>query len=251
MARRIAGVVALALLSVLMAATCAAGRDFYVGGHAGWAPNPTEPFNAWAERNRFQVNDTLVFRYNKGADAVLVVSQGHYDACNATEPALRLDDGDSRFVFHASGAYFFISPDAARCRAGERLIIVVLAVRDDGTSSSPPPKPSSSPAPPPPTSTSPPPHPGASPAPCALLAPPPSKSSSPPPPAPHALPTPPPPHPVPGKNASSPSQSPVPAPAPAPGTNGTSSPPPSPSSAVAFRGGFLTCLLIGGAAILV
>ena len=59
MARRIAGVVALALLSVLMAATCAAGRDFYVGGHAGWAPNPTEPFNAWAERNRFQVNDTL------------------------------------------------------------------------------------------------------------------------------------------------------------------------------------------------
>lgn len=50
---------ALNLLSVLMAATCAAGRDFYVGGRAGWAPNPAEPFNAWAERNRFQVNDTL------------------------------------------------------------------------------------------------------------------------------------------------------------------------------------------------
>jgi hypothetical protein len=59
MARRIAGVAALALLSVLMAATCAAGRDFYVGGHAGWAPNPAEPFNAWAERNRFLVNDTV------------------------------------------------------------------------------------------------------------------------------------------------------------------------------------------------
>lgn len=59
MARRIAGVAALNLLSVLMAATCAAGRDFYVGGRAGWAPNPAEPFNAWAERNRFQVNDTL------------------------------------------------------------------------------------------------------------------------------------------------------------------------------------------------
>jgi len=59
MARRIAGVAALALLSVLMAATCAAGRDFYVGGHVGWAPKPAEPFNAWAERNRFQVNDTL------------------------------------------------------------------------------------------------------------------------------------------------------------------------------------------------
>jgi hypothetical protein len=60
MARRIAGVVALALLSVLMAATCAAGRDFYVGSRAGWAPNPAKPFNAaWAERNWFQVNDSL------------------------------------------------------------------------------------------------------------------------------------------------------------------------------------------------
>nr|ACG42745.1 early nodulin 20 precursor [Zea mays] len=169
MARRIAGVAALNLLSVLMAATCAAGRDFYVGGRAGWAPNPAEPFNAWAERNRFQVNDTLVFRYSKDADAVLLVSQGHYDACNAAQPAQRLDGGDSRFVFDHSGPYYFISPDAARCRAGERLVVVVLAVRGDGDGDGTP-------------------------------------SSSPPPvatPAPSALPTPPPPpHHVPGKNAS-------------------------------------------------
>lgn len=164
-----------------------------------------------------------VFRYSKDADAVLLVSQGHYDACNATQPAQRLDGGDSRFVFDHSGPYYFISPDAARCRAGERLVVVVLAVRGDGDGGTP--------------------------------------SSSPPPvatPAPSALPTPPPPpHHVPGKNASSPSQGPAPSPAlaPAPDANGTSSSPPSPSSAVAaFRGGFLlACLLsvTAGAAILV
>lgn len=162
-----------------------------------------------------------VFRYSKDADAVLLVSKGNYDACNATQPAQRLDGGDSRFVFDHSGPYFFISPDAARCRAGERLVVVVLAVRGDGTPSSSPP----------PVAT----------------------------PAPSALPTPPPPpHHVPGKNASSPSQGPAPspalAPAPAPDANGTSSSPPSPSSAVAaFRGGFLlACLLsvTAGAAII-
>lgn len=65
---------ALNLLSVLMAATCAAGRDFYVGGRAGWAPNPAEPFNAWAERNRFQVNDTLGESFS--VPCVSVVSLG-------------------------------------------------------------------------------------------------------------------------------------------------------------------------------
>jgi len=160
-----------------------------------------------------------VFRYNKDADAVLVVTPKHYDACNTTEPVLRLVGGDSRFVFDASGPYFFISADEGRCRAGERLIVVVLAVRNNGAANTPspalPPKSSSSPpAPPPPAAT----------------------------PAPHALPPPPPA----GKNASS---SPAPATAPA-ATNVTSSPP-SPSSAGALKGGVLACLIVGAAAILV
>ncbi|RLN22180.1 hypothetical protein C2845_PM07G37950 [Panicum miliaceum] len=169
MAARMVVGVAVALLAVLLAAaTGADGRDFHVGGRAGWAPNPAEPFNTWAERNRFQVNDTLVFRYNKDADAVLVVTQSHYDACNTTEPVLRLGGGDSRFVFNGSGPYFFISADEERCRAGERLIVVVLAVRNSSGGntpspalSPPPPKSSSSPptSPPPVAAPAPPPEP--------------------------------------------------------------------------------------------
>ncbi|CAO2181291.1 unnamed protein product [Urochloa humidicola] len=249
MARMIAG---LAMLAVLLAASsCADARDFYVGGRGGWAPNPAEPFNTWAERNRFQVNDTLVFRYNKDADAVLVVTPSHYDACNTTQPNLRLAGGDSRFVFSASGPYFFISADAGRCKAGERLIVVVLAVRNNNagggnTPSSPtlsPPHKSSPPTSPP-SALPTPPSPPKSPA---------SPTTAPPvtaPAAPHALAPPP----ASGeKNASSPSTAPVLAPAPAPapaGTNGTSSLP-SPSSAAALRGGVLACLLIIGSGVLV
>jgi hypothetical protein len=32
---------------------------FYAGGHDGWVLSPTESYNHWAGRNRFQVNDTI------------------------------------------------------------------------------------------------------------------------------------------------------------------------------------------------
>uniref|UniRef100_A0A0D3EKT2 Phytocyanin domain-containing protein n=1 Tax=Oryza barthii TaxID=65489 RepID=A0A0D3EKT2_9ORYZ len=149
MTRRVAGVAATAAavaaaVVVLAAASCCEARDFYVGGRDGWTTNPAEPYNRWAERNRFQVNDRLVFRYNK-EDSVVVVSQGHYDGCNATDPLLRDAGGDSTFVFDSSGPFFFISGDPARCQAGERLIVVVLAVRGNATATpttpSPPPPP--------------------------------------------------------------------------------------------------------------
>jgi Plastocyanin-like domain len=33
--------------------------DFYVGGKHGWFPDPYDPFNNWAGRNRFQVKDKI------------------------------------------------------------------------------------------------------------------------------------------------------------------------------------------------
>uniref|UniRef100_A0A0E0JFB0 Phytocyanin domain-containing protein n=1 Tax=Oryza punctata TaxID=4537 RepID=A0A0E0JFB0_ORYPU len=133
MTRRVTGVDAAAAVAaavvvvVLLAASCCEARDFYVGGRDGWTINPAEPYNRWAERNRFQVNDRLVFRYNKEKDSVVVVSQSHYDGCNATDPLLRDAGGESTFVFDNSGPFFFISGDSGRCQAGERLIVVVLA----------------------------------------------------------------------------------------------------------------------------
>lgn len=48
------------LLAVVLTAMSCAAREFYVGDRDGWTTNPAgEPLNHWAERNRFQVNDTL------------------------------------------------------------------------------------------------------------------------------------------------------------------------------------------------
>ncbi|KAK1662816.1 hypothetical protein QYE76_050975 [Lolium multiflorum] len=228
------------LLHLLLAASCCAGRDFVVGGRAGWTTHPAEPFNTWAERNRFQVNDSLVFRYSDHSDSVMAVSQSHYDACNTTDPYVHLEGGHNVFGLARSGPYFFISGDAKRCQAGEHLIVVVLAVRAGSGSPSPSTKPSPPKSKPP--SSSPPPVP----APAGSQATPPpaagNSSSTPPPPAGSSSSTPPPPP------SSTP---PSPALAPPPATNATVSPPPhSPSSASALRGGVLAFIVIVGAIVL-
>ncbi|KAL0306520.1 UNVERIFIED_CONTAM: Early nodulin-like protein 3 [Sesamum radiatum] len=101
-----------------------------VGGKDGWVINPSENYNHWAGRLRFQVNDTLLFKYKKGSDSVLVVNNQDYDTCNTANPILRLDDGNSVFKFDRSGPFFFISGNKSNCDKGQKLIIVVLAVRN-------------------------------------------------------------------------------------------------------------------------
>ncbi|OVA00384.1 Plastocyanin-like [Macleaya cordata] len=129
-------------------------HNFYVGGKDGWVTTPSENFNHWAEKNRFQVNDSLVFKYKKGSDSVLVVSKEDYYSCNTKNPIKILDGGDSVFKFDRSGPFFFISGKDGNCAKGQKLIVVVLAVRHKNPPSTPspvtqPPKSSPPPAQPP------------------------------------------------------------------------------------------------------
>ncbi|KDP24111.1 hypothetical protein JCGZ_25768 [Jatropha curcas] len=116
---------------------------FYVGGRDGWVLNPSENYTQWPHRNRFQVNDTLFFKYKKGSDSVFVVKKDDFNSCNTKNPIQSLTDGDSLFTFDRSGPFYFISGHADNCKKGQKLIIIVLAVR--------PTKPSATPAPPSPS----------------------------------------------------------------------------------------------------
>ncbi|KAF0902279.1 hypothetical protein E2562_015504 [Oryza meyeriana var. granulata] len=208
--------VGLAWLVLLVAAANA--TQFRVGGSRGWSvPDANaEPYNSWAGRMRFQIGDKLLFLYPKETDTVLVVDQGAYDACNtsASFAGGRFDDGSTVFTFDRSGPFFFISGNEANCRAGEKLIVVVMADRS-GRHTPPP-------AVPPP------------------VAPMPTPESSPPSPAPTATPTPSlAPSPAPSVSPMAPAPAPSPgalAPTPAPTTTTPSSPPapaamaPSPST---------------------
>ncbi|XP_062028535.1 early nodulin-like protein 4 [Rosa rugosa] len=104
-------------------------HKFFVGGKDGWIVNPSENFNHWAGRHRFQVNDTLFFKYKKGSNSILVVTKEDYYSCNNNNPIESLTDGDSVFRFERSGPFFFISGNADDCQNGQKLIVVVLALR--------------------------------------------------------------------------------------------------------------------------
>ncbi|KAF0895442.1 hypothetical protein E2562_012450 [Oryza meyeriana var. granulata] len=60
---------------------------------------------------------------------VVLVDQGAYDACNTSASFVggRFNNGSMVFTFDLSGPFFFISGNKANCRAGEKLIVVVMA----------------------------------------------------------------------------------------------------------------------------
>ncbi|CAL9117091.1 unnamed protein product [Musa acuminata var. zebrina] len=143
----------LLLAGVIMGLVTSSEASVYdVGGRDGWVPNPSESYDGWAGRNRFLVNDKLVFRYRKDADSVLVVTKQDYDACNGGNPIQKLEGGDSEFKLDRSGPFFFISGTPGNCQKGQKLQVVVLAVRNVKPAPSPPaPPPAIPPSPLPPS----------------------------------------------------------------------------------------------------
>lgn len=89
----------------------------------------------------------VVFKYKKGSDSVLVVNKEDYYKCNTTKPIMSMVDGDSMLKFDRSGPFFFISGNPGTCEKGQKLIVVVLAVRHKGDHAPSPQLPPSSPSP--------------------------------------------------------------------------------------------------------
>ncbi|THU61463.1 hypothetical protein C4D60_Mb07t23540 [Musa balbisiana] len=153
---------------------------FDAGGRDDWVLHPSESYGDRAKRNRFQVADTIVFKYKKGEDSVLVVSKLDYDAYDVSKPIQQLDGGHSVFKFDRSGPFYFISGTPGNCQQGQKPVVVVMAVRHRPPISSPP----SLPLSPPPVSS-----PASSPSPAPVShspAPPPFPEPLPPTPAPTA-----------------------------------------------------------------
>ncbi|XP_022717937.1 early nodulin-like protein 3 [Durio zibethinus] len=108
-----------------------------------------ENYNQWAERNRFQIGDSLVFIYTPNEDSVLRVTFEAYKHCSVESPLANYTDGHTVFPFNNSGPYYFISGNQENCPKNEKLEVVVLADRSNRSSSTnvtnpPSPPPSSS-----------------------------------------------------------------------------------------------------------
>lgn len=139
--RYLVSIVAVVFLGFLSSST-EASNNILVGGKMGWVSNPSENYTSWASRNRFNIADTLIFKYNKGQDSVLVVSEDDYDSCNTASPMKSMNDGESKFTFDRSGPFYFISGNQGSCQKGEKLYLVVITPK---VSSPPTPSPPAAP----------------------------------------------------------------------------------------------------------
>ena len=110
----------------------------------------------------YPINLYADFKYKRGTDSVLVVTKEDYSSCNTTKPLHRFKGGPSTITLHKSGPFYFISGNVENCKQGQKLIVVVLAVRRNHVQS-PPPSSSSQPSVAPSTSPSPSPSPSKSP----------------------------------------------------------------------------------------
>ncbi|CAN4104977.1 unnamed protein product [Withania somnifera] len=119
------GVLCIVFLSFLSSSL---GYKFYVGGKEGWVLKPSEPYSHWARRSRFQVNDTIVFKYKKGSDSVVVVHElDDYVKCNKTSPIHHMKDGHSKLKFTRKGPFYFISGQGDNCEKGQKVLVVVMS----------------------------------------------------------------------------------------------------------------------------
>ncbi|XXG45183.1 hypothetical protein AAC387_Pa02g0334 [Persea americana] len=121
--------------------------EFDVGEEKGWAVPPLNDvgfYNEWASKNRFQIGDSVVFKYNN--DSVMVVTEDDYDQCNSPHPISFYNNGDTVYEFDRSGAFYFMSGTSGHCVNGQQMIIRVLS-----PDAPPPPGQDSPPGPPEPS----------------------------------------------------------------------------------------------------
>ncbi|KAL6314108.1 hypothetical protein AAG906_011844 [Vitis piasezkii] len=132
----------LGLLSLLLLMQKVGATEFKVGGPNGWSvpADAALSYNQWAERNRFQRGDSLLFVYPAGNDSVLYVNKADHDNCNTATPLELHKDGHTTFKLNQSGAHYFISGVKDNCLKNEKLVVVVLAERskESLTPASPP-----------------------------------------------------------------------------------------------------------------
>ncbi|KAI3948782.1 hypothetical protein MKX01_022196 [Papaver californicum] len=151
------------ILLIMIQKSAVDAMEFKVGGEKGWSlPSDNSnalTYNQWAEMNRFQVGDSLLFVYQPDNDLVMHVNNIDYTNCNTATPIVTYSDGNSVFAFNQSGPFHFISGIRENCLKNEKLIVVVMADRsgdhssnsNQTTSDSPSPAPSDSNTSPPPT----------------------------------------------------------------------------------------------------
>ncbi|XP_031375011.1 mavicyanin [Punica granatum] len=116
------------ILFIFLQALFVASTEFEVGGDDGWAipksKNVEDMYNQWASKNRFKVNDTINFKYEK--DSLMEVNEDEYKKCKSSQPLFFANNGNTNFTLDRPGLFYFISGVSGHCQRGQKMIIKVI-----------------------------------------------------------------------------------------------------------------------------
>ncbi|KAF2301170.1 hypothetical protein GH714_020621 [Hevea brasiliensis] len=92
-------------------------------------------YTQWAERNRFQVGDSLLLGYKN--DSVFQVDKWGYYHCNTSKPIVAFNNRRSIFNLDRPGPFYFIIGAPNHCKNGQRLIVEVMGLHHQRSHSPP------------------------------------------------------------------------------------------------------------------
>ena len=119
---------ALALAAVLLLVDGCGAAMYKVGGLDAWAPPPSskpDVYVLWGKSLPFKLGDSIWFLYPPSQDNAVQVTAKAFAACDASDPILKLDDGNSVFNLTKPGRAYFTSAAKGHCRKGQKLSVDV------------------------------------------------------------------------------------------------------------------------------
>ncbi|KAJ4950643.1 hypothetical protein NE237_027475 [Protea cynaroides] len=132
------------LVLIFLLFSLSEARDILVGGkNDSWKipASESESLNRWAEGYRFQIGDSLVWKFDPQTDSVLLVTKKEYVTCNTTSPIAEYKEDNSKVKLDRSGPFYFISGAQGHCDKGQKLTVVVVSERRGYMGLSPAPSP--------------------------------------------------------------------------------------------------------------
>ncbi|RVW96213.1 hypothetical protein VitviT2T_016878 [Vitis vinifera] len=115
-----------ALISLLFA--CSDAADYVVGGtEDAWKipSSPGFPLTDWAKKQRFQIGDSLIFKYDGKVHSVLELTEGDYQNCTTSKPIKKFTDGNTKYELDRSGRFHFTGGTEEHCFNGQKLFVDV------------------------------------------------------------------------------------------------------------------------------
>ncbi|XP_042055992.1 mavicyanin-like [Salvia splendens] len=116
-------------------------REFHVvDDKASWQiPASPDTYEKWAQKNRFLIGDSILFKYDKKLDSLVEVSEGDYKTCSRSHPIKSYNDGNTKITLDKSGPRFLISGTDGHCEKGQKLEIRVLSANHHHPAAAPSP----------------------------------------------------------------------------------------------------------------